>query len=802
MLDEHSTAGIAAVIGAGTMGGGIAAQLANAGWQVKLLDVPSDGQADRNQAAEAGLHRLQSARPPLLFLPEFAERIETGNTADNLDWLGEADWVVEAVAERMDVKQAVLAQIEAHCGPETVVSSNTSGLSLQEMVRPRSRGFQSRFLGSHFLNPPRYLKLLEVVPLPETDAAFAARFVRFAEQVLGHRVVIAKDTPGFISTRIWIHHLVTSLRTALDQGLSIEEADYLTGAFLGRPRSGTFRMADIVGLDIVAAIAANQHAALQSDPHRDDLRLPETVESLIEAGRLGDKTSAGFYMREGKAILALDPTTGRYRPRGDVHIPEAESLLKLPLPERLPRLAGDRQTKAGRFVNTILDSLNRYAEYAGPLVASDTLSVDNVMRWGFQWELGPFEIEDLRTGQSHSFRGAGRSRQIRVFAPGEEPIGYTSINSEPQDTPGISEPAPSPPYPLTPSPAHPAISSPSHAFAAIPQRPEYLTLAECKAAAQMVFETTDGALIDIGDRVACLEFRTKMNTFSPGLCETVNRGLEIAVREFSAMVIGTDGPHFSAGYNLKLLLDAANAEDWDAIDTMLREVQSTFLALKYAAIPVVAAVRGYALGAGCECALHCAAIQAGPELAMGLPELSAGLVPAGGGVKELLALAMADWDGKTDASPRVERAFRQIALNPVSGSAAETRKFGLLRPADAISRNADRLLFDAKKRALTLAQAGFEPPAEQTIQVLGPTAYQRLIVEIEAQQEACVFTEHDSYIARLAAAILACGTAAEKNVSEQRLCDLERSTLIQLAHHPKSIARMKALLDTGKPLKN
>jgi 3-hydroxyacyl-CoA dehydrogenase len=401
MIDEKSVTGTAVVIGAGTMGGGIAAQLANAGWQVKLLDVSDPdpaGEANRNSAAAAGLERVVKARPPLLFQPGYADRIEAGNTFDHLDWLREADWVVEAVAERMDVKQAVLADIEANVGSRTVVTSNTSGLSLRVISDGRSADFRSRFLGSHFMNPPRYLKLLEVIPLPETDPEVAAGFVRFAEQVLGHLVVIARDTPGFISTRIWIQHLVSTIRIALEQGLTVEEADYLTGTLLGRPNSATFRMADLVGLDIVGAIAGNQYTSLAQDPFRETLQLPDVVQRLIAEGHLGDKTGAGFYKRDGKAVLALDPGSGEYRPRDEVHMDEVEALLKLPLPERLPMFNAGRDTKWGRLVNAVLDSLNSYVEYAGPLIASDTFSVDNVMRWGFRWELGPFELQDLRTG--------------------------------------------------------------------------------------------------------------------------------------------------------------------------------------------------------------------------------------------------------------------------------------------------------------------------------------------------------------------------------------------------------------------
>ena len=744
------------------MGGGIAAQLANAGWQVKLLDVPGpypNDSATRSAAANAGLERVARARPPLLFLPEYAEQIQTGNTADHMDCLRDADWIVEAVAERMDVKQAVMAQIEANAGPRTVVTSNTSGLSLRKMTEGRSAGFRARFLGSHFLNPPRYLKLLEVVPLSETDPEIAEGFIRFAEQILGHRVVMAKDTPGFISTRLWIQHLAASIRIAIEQGLTVEEADYLTGALLGRPRSATFRMADIVGLDIVAAIAANQAATLPDDLFRGDLQLPDVVRGLIADGRLGDKAGGGFYRREGKEIRALDLMGGTYRPRQEVRIEAVEALLKRPLVERLAVITGERSADWARFVNAILDSLTNYVEYAAPLIASDARSVDNVMKWGFQWELGPFEMEDARTGEHRSYNGVGPNRETRVF--------------------GISE--------LQPIPLH----------------PEYLSLADRKAAGKTVFETPDGALVDLDDGVACLEFRTKMNTVSPALCEVIVRARETAERDFAALVIGSDAPYFSAGYNLKLLVEAAVAEDWSSIDAMLRQVQSAFLGLKFSTVPVVAAVRGYTLGAGCECALHCAAIQSCPELAMGLPELSAGLVPGGGGVTELLARARGDWDGAGDPMPAIERAFRQIVLEPNSGSAVEARKLGLLRAADSISRNADRQLYDAKQKALALASAGYRAPKRSGIQVFGIRVLEEVRGVIAELLASGAFSEHDALIADRVALILSGGEgAAEVELSEEQLLALEREALIALAHEPKTIARMKALLETGKPLRN
>ena len=371
MLSEKSTSGNAVVVGAGVMGGGIAAQLANAGWRVKLLDVASNDAAARNLAAQNGLDRLAKGRPSLMFLPEYASRIEIGNTTDDLGCMADADWIVEAIIENLQAKQSLLAAVELHAGSNTVVTSNTSGLNLNEMSAKCGDQFRSRFFGSHFLNPPRYLKLLEVVPTPVTDSNVVAGFIRFAEQVLGHRVVSAGNSPGFISTRIWIEHLLESIRLAIEFGLTVEETDYLTGPLIGRPKSGTFRMADIVGLDIVCAIAANQHAALPDDLYCDKLVASDVLLSLASQGLLGEKAGAGFYKREGKTILSHDLKAGLYRERIEPDFPQMAAIAKSPLAERLRTISADHSSLDGRYLNSLLDLLHEYVSYVGPMVAEN-----------------------------------------------------------------------------------------------------------------------------------------------------------------------------------------------------------------------------------------------------------------------------------------------------------------------------------------------------------------------------------------------------------------------------------------------
>lgn len=772
MLSEKSIAGKAVVIGAGTMGGGIAAQLANSGWDVALLDID-------NQVAGQGLSRINTARPPLLYVPGFAAHIRVGNTGDNLDWLGDADWIVEAVAEKMDVKRSILALIDTHAGPNAVISSNTSGLSLREMADGRSQGLKRRFLGTHFCNPPRYLKLLELIPLIETGKGIAAGFAGFAEMVLGQRVVFAHDTPGFISTRIGIWHLLDCIRTAAGQGLTPEEADYLTGPLIGRPRTATFRLADLVGFDILSDIGRNQYSQLLSDPFRDGWLLPDVLSRLLAEGRTGDKGGAGFYKRSleppserrtlnsvktvGGETLVLDIATLQYRRPREVKIDAVEAMYDLPLPERIKAIRVERRETWGRFLNTVLDRLDEYVRTIAPEIADSPADIDNVMRWGFNWEMPPCRMADLRRDSVASapsyFSDAGAERRCRDFATNQ----------------------------MRPLPADPL----------------HISLFDLKQAGKTITEIGEASLIDLGDGVLCLEFHTKMNTLGPALSAFIEKAREIAERDFRVLVIGNQAPHFSAGFDLNLFLDAIRAKKWSVLDKLLKGLQDAAMGLKYSPIPIVSAPRGYTLGGGAEVALQCAEIQAAPELYMGLPEVLAGVIPAGGGIKEMLARAMEGWDGVADPFPRVEEVFGVISAAHRSTSAQDARRLGFLRPADGISPNADLQLYQAKERALRMAESGYRPPERKGIWVMGADGLARLRMAIHWQYRAGAITEHDRLIFDSLAQVLCGGELPySQEVSEEELLALEREIFMRLAREPKSQERMKHVLETGKPLKN
>lgn len=767
MVNGCTTSGLAAVLGAGAMGCGIAAQLANAGWSVLLLDVAAPGDPPgRSRAAEAALEGLTKRRPPLLFTPALALRIRAGSVEGHLEELSAASWIVEAVVERMEVKRSLLERVGACASADAVVSSNTSGLSLAQMSGPLGPDLRRRFLGTHFLNPPRYLKLLEIAATSETDPQVLDEFHAFAEDVLGHRVVRARDTPGFISTRLWLFHLLDTIHQALRFNLSVTAVDYLTGPLIGRPRTGTFRMADLVGLDIITAVAENQKAALPADPRRDSLELPEPVARLLSEGATGDKAGRGFYRKGKEGIEALDLRTGEYRPREAPRDLKLDGLAGQPLSQSLPALLKDESGDVYRqFLRSILFDFMDYANEVGPEVAASVLDVDRVMEWGFGWQIGPFRMEDaLRSSgilDSHgprNYLGQGADLQARFFDRGEH--------------------RPAPPSAL------------------------YMTVCEAAESGGLVWQTGAARLVDIGEHVACLEFRTKLGTFNPELSADLVRAIEEAESRFTALVLGSDAPNFSAGYDLKLLLDAAERGAWDDIDAGLQAVQQAFQRMRFAAVPVVAAPQGFALGAGCECLMYAAAVQSGPELSAGLPETQAGLVPAGGGVAELLRRSAAGVPLGGDALPALQAALTLLTAGERSSSALEALEMGLLPSCSRISRNADRRIYDARALALELAR-GYSRPEQAPLPVFGAGMLARLEYELYNRMRAGAITEHDRRIAaRLAAALCGGRDAVPGAAPVARFLALEREALIDLAHDPLTRARMKHILATGKPLKN
>jgi 3-hydroxyacyl-CoA dehydrogenase len=791
MLNTRSVTGRAVVIGAGVMGAQIAAHLANIGWQVDLLDVLSEA-ADRdvkarNALAIRGLERAQQTRPPAFYLPDFAKRIRPGNTTDHLDRITTADWVLEAVVEKLDVKRGLLASLEAYLGPQTLITTNTSGLSIREMADGCSRELRSRFFGTHFFNPPRYMKLLEVIPTTDTPRELVENFTSFAETILGKRVVIAKDTPGFIANRIGVWAMLRRVRAALEYGLTVEQVDTLTGPLIGHPRSATFRLSDICGLDITVDVARHLYERLPDDRWRATLALPHPIQQLMAEGRLGEKSGAGFYRREpDRTILALDWETMDYRPRREVVFPSVEGLKFLPLVDRLRALVKLNDVP-GRFLwETTRDILCYTAEIASE-IADDIITIDNACKWGFHWELGPFETWDALGVVETAERIQAAGEPIPPLVSRLLESGQTSFYRRDKGQTYYVD-----------------LSAPSK-YRSLVVPPCYIILQSLKEAGAIIKQTADATLVDLGDGINGLEFHTKMNVLGPSIVEMIAWSLEETERNGRALVIGNQGEHFSAGYNLQLLLMGIYEQDWEEMLASTRRFQEVGLRLKRANVPVIAAVHGYTLGGGLEVALHCALIQAAAESYIGLPETGVGVIPAGGGTTEMLVRATEKLpaDGSIDPYPFVHRVFELIGLAKVSTSAEEARHLGYLRPFDGITINTDRLLYDAKCRAMSLAETGYRPAPPAQVYVMGADGFARFALELHILHRAGHISEHDQRIGRELAGVLCGGALVHPQiVSEEYLLALEREAFVRLCSTPKTAERIKAMLETGKPLMN
>lgn len=746
----------AAVLGAGTMGARIAAHLANAGVPVLLLDL------DAGAAAE-GLQRARKGNPDPLFTADAAQLIAVGGFDTDLPRLADRDWIIEAIVERLDVKQELLARIESHRGADAVVSSNTSGIPVADIAGGRSPAFRAHWLGTHFFNPPRYLPLLEVIPTADTGGDVLERITRFADLTLGKGVVTARDTPGFIANRIGMYGAARVLELLADGQFTAEEIDALSGPLIGRAKSASLRTMDIAGLDILAHVAGDLDRRLTREAERGNFRLPPLVDTLIERGWIGEKTGQGFYRRErtptGSRILTLDPRSLDYRERQAPRLPAADAARAVDdLPGRIRALLLD-PGRAGEFTRTTLGRTLVYAAQTAPDIAHSTGDVDRAMRWGFGWELGPFEL----------WEAVGAETVLQACGLSELPESVRDLDALRQA-----------------------------------RGPELRILRAARAAGPPLRRNAGASLVDLGDGVLAVEFHSKMNAIGGDIVEMLRLGVREAEQGFEALVIGNDAAAFSAGANLMLMLLEAREENWDEIDRMVRAFQSAVTGLRRAGVPVVTAPAGLTLGGGCEIVLHGDRVQAAAETYMGQVEAGVGLIPAGGGTKELLARAMERLPaGASDPLPLVRQAFELIGFARVSTSAADARRLGLLRDADGITMNRERLLADAKARALALARGGYHPPAPRPIPVGGDSVRAALELGVHLARRGGWISDHDALIGRKLAHILAGGAAPHATtVSEQYLLDLEREAFLSLCGEALTQQRMAHTLKTGKTLRN
>lgn len=772
-----------AVLGAGVMGAGIAAHLANAGIPTLLLDiVPPDlgpeertQRAARNRFAAGGLDKAVKAKPAAFFHPARARLVTVGNLEDDLAKLAGFDLVIEAVLERLDVKQEIFARLEKVVGADTIISSNTSGLPIARMMEGRSAAFKKHFLVTHFFNPPRYMKLLELVAGPDTDPAVFARVRHFGEDVLGKGIVVAKDTPNFIGNRIGAYSMMVAIHQMLTDGLLPEDVDALAGEPMARPKSAAFRTADVVGLDTFVHVADNCYAALVDDEEREVFKVPDYIRQMIARKLLGDKTRSGFY-RKGPggagAIETLDPRTGEYRAKQSTPAIASfvKSLKNVEDPaEKLRRLIADTGP-AGQFAWKVTSRALAYAARRVPEIADDFTAVDDAMRWGYNWELGPFEVWDALGFAATTDRMIADGIAVPDWVKKLRAAGAKSFYGQVERA-----------------------VDPRTAPLALVRKGEALA------------KNGGGSVWDLGDGVAGVTLATKANSVDGDAIAILNQAVERAERDFRALVLYNQGEHFSVGANLFAVVVAAGQKQWEPIRGMVRQFQAVNQRLKYASVPVVAAAFGMTLGGGLEMCLGAGNVQAAAETYAGLVEVAVGLIPGGGGNMNLLwrALEGIPQGAAVDSYAIVTQVFKNIALAQVATSADEAKELGYLRRSDGVSFDKARLLHDAKARAIGLADSGHHAPAPRAHVLPGENGIATLKMMIQTLRQAGQASEHDGLIAARLANVL-CGGAdgAAGPVSEERMLELECEAFLSLCGEQKSQERMQYMLMNNKPLRN
>jgi 3-hydroxyacyl-CoA dehydrogenase len=707
-----------AVLGAGTMGAQIAGHAANAGLRVILLDISKE-------LVQAALKGLERSSPAALFALENIRQIDIGTFQNDLVRIKEADWVVEAIVEDPQVKRNLLEKVDAARRPGTLITTNTSGLSVTSLADGRSEDFRKHWFGTHFFNPPRYMKLLEIIPTPDTDPRALADFEQFAEIILGKGVVRAKDTPNFIANRIGLFGALKTIQLMQQHGFTFEEVDRLTGPLIGHPKTATFRTLDMVGIDVFVHVADNIYTNALNDPDREIFRVPDFMRSMLNRKMLGTKTGRGFYKKEGDQILTLDLQTMDYGPQRKPSFPALEMVSGIDsLPERLKALFKTRDP-AATFVSELLTSISDYAAARIPEISDDPEAVDRAMRWGFAWEMGPFELTKVLKGES-------------------------------------------------------------------------VTPASFLKRQGVIRENAGASLRDLGDGVACLEFHSKMNTIGNDIISLLFSSLDEVNANFEGLVIGNDGQNFSAGANLMLLMMEAVERNWDEIDYMVRTFQRATQAIRFNVKPVVTAPFALTLGGGCEIAMAGARAQASAETYMGLVEVGAGLIPAGGGTTEMLRRASSG-----GGPPRVREVFENIGFAKVSTSAEDARRLLYLRSEDGMTMNPDRVIHDAKAVVRALAATGYRPPASADLPVFGAPLAAELNLGVHLMRQAGHITDYEAHIARKLAHVLCGGDVTRQSrAPEQYFLDLEREAFKSLCGEQKTLARMEHLLKKGKVLRN
>jgi 3-hydroxyacyl-CoA dehydrogenase len=794
-----------AVLGSGVMGSRIACHFANVGAEVLLLDIvpkePSDAEkakgltlehkAVRNRIVNEALQSAIKTNPAPLYDRAFESRIATGNFDDNMKDIATCDWVIEVVVENLDVKKIVFEKVEKFRKPGTLITSNTSGIPIHLMAEGRSEDFQKNFCGTHFFNPPRYLKLFEIIPSPKTDPEVIDFLTHYADLILGKTPVLCKDTPAFIANRVGIYGIMETLYATIELGLTVEEVDKLTGPVVGRPKSATFRTGDVVGLDTLIKVANNLYAGLPNDEAKDMFKLPELLVKMDEKKWYGDKTKQGFYKKitgeGGKSeILSLNLKTMEYGPQAKAKFATLEQTKTIDnLKDRFKVLLAG-QDKAGEFYRKTFFGLFKYVSNRIPEISDELYRIDAALCAGFGWSLGPFETWDAVGVEKtvKKMEEAGRKPNQWVYdmlAAGNKSF-YKVEN-------GLRK----------------YYDIPSKSYKVIPGTESFIILDNLRENKnKIVWENSGATLFDIGDGIVNLEFHSKMNTLGGEVVEGINKAITIAEKDFQGLVIANQGENFSAGANLALVFMYAIEQEWDEIDFMVRSFQNTMMRVRYSGIPVVVAPHALALGGGCEITLHADKVVAHAETYIGLVEFGVGLIPAGGGSKEFTVRTSDSFEDGDIQLNNLRNAYMNIATAKVATSAHEAKQMNILRQGDVIVLNRDRQIAEAKMEVMKLAEEGYtQPKHRKDIKVLGKSALGMFYAGAHTMLSGKYISEHDVKISQKLAYVMCGGDlSAPTTVSEQYLLDLEREAFVSLCGEKKTLERIQSILTSGKPLRN
>lgn len=791
------------VLGSGIMGSRIACHFANIGVKVLLLDIAPKELTDaekakglnledsrvKNRIVNDALQTALKSNPSPIYKEDFALRIKTGNFTDNMKDIADYDWILEAVVENLDIKKSIFEQVEKYRKQGTIVSSNTSGIPISLMMDGRSDDFKKNFLGTHFFNPPRYLKLLEIIPTEYTNKELTDFMMHYGDLYLGKTTVLCKDTPAFIANRIGIYSMLQVIKTMTELDLTIDETDKLTGPVIGRPKSATFRTSDVVGLDTLLKVSDNLYKGLKDDEAKEIFNVSADIKKMAESKWLGDKTGQGFYKKVkgegGKTeILTLNLKTMEYGPQQKVKFATLEQTKTIEsLKDRFKVLVSGKD-KAAEFYRKSFAGVFKYVSYRIPEVAEELYKIDDALKAGFGWELGPFETWDA----------LGIEKGIKLIEEtGEKPAdwvyemlkaGHTSFYKNENGKRlfyGI----------------------PTRNYQEIPGTDQFILLDTLRAK-NIVWKNSGASLFDLGDGILNLEFHTKMNTLGGEVVEGINKAITIAEKDYRGLVIGNEATNFSAGANLALIFMYAIEQEYDEIDFMIRQFQNTMMRIRYSSIPVISAPAGLALGGGCELTLHADHVQAHAETYIGLVEFGVGLIPGGGGTKEMALRVSDSFEADDIMTNNLKNAYMNIATAKVATSAYQAMEMNILRSSDGITLNRSRLIADAKRKAIELAEDGYTMPVQRTdIKVLGKSAYGMFIAGANSMRAGKYISEHDQKISEKLAYVMCGGDLSQPTlVSEQYLLDLEREAFLALTGEKKTLERIQSILNSGKPLRN